>query len=188
MTEPTPPEATATVSVRAQAHDLKAKFNAYMLARAQNEDVSDGEAISESIDYKILTANSWEEAMAAMQSGTIQARDIPGTEVTVHDMRVIRSDREFDDSDGTSTGYYISCNATCVGIPADVARTSGLAPGRDFILQTGASHLVSIIRAAEAFEKLPHTFVIVGTRTASGNTVLTLAEPPERAVQSTLSE
>jgi hypothetical protein len=179
------PEVSGTVSVRAQAHDLAQKFDAYMLNRAQTENTSDGQSISEAIDYRILTADTWEDAMAAMQSGAVQAKDIPGTEVTIRDMAVIRSDRVFEDG-GENKGYYIQCNATLVGGPKDVLLKNGLAPGQDFVLQTGASHVVAIIRAAEAFEKLPRTFLLVGTKTASGNTVLTMAEPPERVVQSSV--
>ena len=183
MTDQTPE--SGTVSVREQAHSLAQKFDAYMLNRAQTENTADGQSISEAIDYRILTAETWEDAMAAMQSGAVQAKDIPGTEVTIHDMTVIRSDRVFEDG-GENKGYYIQCNATLVGGPKDVLLKNGLAPGQDFVLQTGASHIVAIIRAAEAFEKLPRTFMLVGTKTASGNTVLTMAEPPERVIQSSV--
>jgi hypothetical protein len=127
---------------------------------------------------KILSANTIEEIWTADAGGTIQCRDVPGTVWQINTVEPVPSNRTDIEN---STGYYITMDATYLGGPKDVAAANALTIGQNYALQTGAELIVFKVVMFEAAEALPIRAMIVGITTASGRTVLKLAEPPEMA-------
>lgn len=155
-------------------------FHRYMLDRANDENEQGGRAdeIMAAQGERILSAETVDEIMAADAGGTIQMRDVPGTEWEIRSFRPVISTRT-DITGGH--GYYISCDATYIGGPDDIARKAGLEIGQDYALQTGADLVIYKLRAMEAGEYLPYKFLIHGITTAGGNTVIKLRDVPKRA-------
>ena len=166
---------------RLQPGSLARRFHDYMLSRA-TEDSRDGDSteIMATQVERILNADQ-DDIWEADTGGAVQARDVPGLEVRIHDMRVVKSSREFTDG-APNKGYYISMNATVLGGPLNLLTRNSLKIGQEIALQTGADLIVAKVRAFEARNMLPVDAKIDGTDTASGNTVLRLVRMPERAM------
>jgi hypothetical protein len=169
--------------VESSSLQLAQRYHTYMLTRAQAEDNKPaGPEIMASQVEKILNAETEDAIWDSDTGGTVQARDVPGLEVEIRDLRIVRSTREFEDG-GENKGYYGSMNVTVLGGPRDLLTRHALRVGDDAVLQTGADLILSKVRSFEARELLPVKGVIQSTDTASGNTVLRLVRMPERVTQ-----
>jgi hypothetical protein len=158
------------------------RYQNYMLARAREVTRDRAEEVSAGQMARILAVAEQddvteEDIFNADQGGTVQARDVPGLEVEIHDMVPILSNR---DDIANNKGYYISCNATVLGGPEDILSQAGLDLGADIVLQTGAPLMETKIRAFEARGMLPVKGVITAIRTGSGNDVLKFRPLPKR--------
>jgi hypothetical protein len=158
------------------------KYRLYMKQRAEIENKDAGAMVMDTQVDNILTAETDEEVWDADLAGTIQARDVPGLEVRIHDLRPVESAR---DDIVSRTGYYASMNCTVLGGPADMLTRNGLALGQDCVLQTGAELIISKVRVFEARDKLPIDAVITAIKTASGNDVLKIRPLPARVMPGT---
>jgi hypothetical protein len=176
------PDTTSEVSGITLAVTAARRYQNYMLARAREVGTNRAEEVSAGQMARILaTADkddvTEEDIFNADQGGTIQARDVPGLEVEIHDMVPILSNRE---DIVNNKGYYISCNATVLGGPEDILERWALDLGADIVLQTGAPLIETKIRAFEARGFLPVKGVITAIKTGSGNDVLKLRPLPKR--------
>jgi hypothetical protein len=176
--------ASKTVNQQAQTGDIQApvkaaKFHSFMLQRARDEKESSGSDAMDSQLAAMIDAveGSQQDVWDSDARGTIQGRDIPGIELTVHSMNVHESNRA-DIENGH--GYFITAPCTCLGGPSALMAAYGLAPGSDFVLSTGAPLVVGKIRVFEARGELPVSGVLVGIKGGAG-TVLKLAPLPVRA-------
>jgi hypothetical protein len=177
-------EKTGEVQIKTQGtvvnrDRLVDQFHDYMRERAVEEGTgaARGEEIEAQQIERILTAESEDDIWDADNAGTIQARDIRDMEVEILDIVPVVSTRQDLEN---SKGYYVSMNAVCLGAPADILRKTGLIVGDSFVLQTGATRIISKVRAFEAKGWLPMRGVIAGTDTSSGNVVLRFKRLPER--------
>lgn len=131
---------------------------------------------------KILAATTVDGIWDADTGGTIQGRDVPGTVWEIRSVEPVISDR--DDLDNTS-GYYLSCDATYLGGPPDVARANGLIIGHQYALQSGAALVVTKLIMFEAAGALPLRVMLAETKTRKGRQVLRITRPPEMAQEGT---
>lgn len=171
-----PAEVTGTV----QALTAAQRYHNYMLRRAQEIGSERGAEINAAQMARILAAGETEDVDAiwnADDGGTVQARDVPGLEVRIHDMVPIVSNRE---DIANNKGYYVSMNATVLGGPEDMLTRNALELGGNIVLQTGADLIETKIRAFESIGKLPVDGVVTAIRTGSGNEVLKLRPMPKR--------
>jgi hypothetical protein len=158
------------------------RFHEYMLQRAGIDTNRSVEVMAQQA-AKIMAAADTGDADAiwnADMGGTIQMRDVAGTEWEIRSYEPVISNRT--DLDNTN-GYYVSCDATLMGGPEDVLTKNGLVIGQDYALQTGAELVMRKLRALEANGMLPTEAMVIGLTTASGNTVIKLGRPPKRAVK-----
>lgn len=162
---------------------LALQFHDYMLQRAEESKTTRGADVTESQMERILNATTEDEIWDADSQGTIQARDAIGLEVEILTLNVVASNRQ----DIESYGYYVSCEAICLGGPEEVLRSAGLEIGDEFVLQTGAPLIVTKLRAFEASNLLPVAGVISGTPTSNGRTVLRFRRVPKRATSASAS-
>jgi hypothetical protein len=159
------------------------RFQQYALARALDTSGNRGTEVMASQMDRILDAAERDnvtekEIWDADAGGTVQARDVPGLEVEIHDLSFVASNR--DDIENNK-GYYASMSATVLGGPEVTLTRAGLEIGVDIVLQTGADLIITKVRAFQAREMLPVKAVVTATRTSSGNDVLRIRPLPKRA-------
>jgi len=149
-------------------------FAGYMIGRAETDAENRGEAAFDQQLAAMMNAETEDEAWAADETGTTQARDLVGCEIQIFNMTSHASTRE----DIEGLGFFITCNAVMLAGPKNVLTATGLKVGDEFVLSTGAPLVVGKIRWHEAHEKLPFAAQIIQAGRA-----LKLARPVERAVQ-----
>jgi len=119
-----------------------------------------------------------EDILSADMGGTIQGRDVPGTVWEIRSYEPVISGR--DDLENTH-GYYISCDATYLGGPKDIAQQQGLIIGQTYALQSGAELVMFKLRALEAADAFPIRVTVMGTVTRKQRLVLRLGPAPDMA-------
>jgi hypothetical protein len=174
------PESSGTVATQARAR-VEA-FHTQMLNRAQLNSVGDNrrDDIMASQAERIFAAESVDDILSADLGGTIQMRDVGGTVWEIRGFEPMESNR--DDIEG-GHGYYLSCDATYLGGPPDIAKKAGLVLGQTYALQTGAELALFKLRALEAAEAYPIKLSVIALTTRGGNTVVKLGPAPEMAIQ-----
>jgi hypothetical protein len=163
------------------------QYRNFMLRTAQDAATgpNKGERASDIMDAQvdriINTAGdddaSDDDIWNADAGGTVQARDVPGLEVRIHDISSVISNR--DDIENNK-GYYATMTATILGGPEDVLVRQGLTLGSDIALQTGAELISAKVQAFKSRGRLPIDGVITAIPTASGNEILKLRPMPKR--------
>lgn len=167
------------------------RFHVGMLRRAIETHGQDrSSAIMAGQLEKILTVASDPDATTddiwnADIGGVIQGRDSVGLMLSIENMVAVLSGR--DDLE-KNRGYYISCDAKCLGGPRDLLTRLGMEVGAEFVFQTNAELVVGKVAAFEVRDKLPISGIVVGADTRAGNTVLRLGELPEFAFSMAASE
>lgn len=160
-----------------------AAFHAQMVERAQMQDDDFGTQVMEQQAERIFSAAESGDVAKILDSdmgGTIQGRDVPGTVWRIQGFRPVISNRTDLEN---AHGYYLSCDATYLGGPKDVATKNALIIGQEYALQTGAELAVFKLRALEAAEAFPVDVMVIGIKTSSGYQVIKLGSPPDMAVQ-----
>lgn len=162
-------------------HSLTEQFHASMLQRAQDNGAVDrGDEVMEQQAMRILTADSVEGIMSADMGGAVQCKNVPGTYWEIRGMQPVISNRTDIEN---SHGYYVQYDAVLIGGDPDVIARNGLHVGEVYPLQTGAILLTTKVRALEAKNALPARLALIGTKTASGWTVLKWGDLPVTVMQ-----
>jgi hypothetical protein len=105
---------------------------------------------------RILTAATWEDALAVQESGLPSGKDLVDVPLIIEDFEVAESEKE------GGVGFFLFVNAT------------NLETGEEVQFSVGAGNVMAILWQARTFEKLPGSFIIKGKQSKKGNEVLML--------------
>lgn len=123
--------------------------------------VANDEFNPEDIIARMLTAESFEEALAAQDSSLESGKNLVGVPHRVDDFQIRKSDSKYADNEAT-LGYY----AVVKGVRLDT--------GEPLTYSVGASNVVAILWQAQKFGHIPGTFVLDSKTSQSGYDVLFL--------------
>jgi hypothetical protein len=136
------------------------------LAELARTEVS-GKEIAAQVAERMLTADTFEEALAAQDAGLASGRDLVGREILITDFDVFKSDPKYAEH---TLGYYYRVEAVSIET------------GEELVFATGATNILTLLYVARIKGKLPWECVITSKDTENG-ALLTLKPLTKRAVQ-----
>lgn len=154
------------------------RFKAWVQQQAQNDSDDSWEITARQLD-KMLMAETLEDIMDADDAGTHQGRDLVDFEFEVpnQQFRYAPSAPEFD----APLDAYFQFTAIAL---ADY-EAERIKVGEEVLISTGAPLVIGKLRTLQANGLLPRKFIMKGSTTPGGKTVLKLRPAPNRAVPST---
>lgn len=119
--------------------------------RTEQDDFDPDEVIG-----RILTANTWEDALAVQESGLPSGQDLKDKPLMIKDFEVSESEKE------AGLPFFMFVEAT------------NLETGEEIQFSVGAGNVMAMLWQARQFGRLPGQFVIKGKTTKKKNEVLFL--------------